>query len=363
MALIDEIELKSKEIITDSYCMSVGEVISMYNDGDLDIHPEFQRFFRWTLAQKSRLIESFLLNFPVPPIFVYQRNDGVWDIVDGLQRVSTILEFAGVYKDENGIRRKPLILEGTKMLPSLEGKQYEHEDTSQSFGGAERRYFKKAKISVVILKKESDVSGQYEVFQRLNTGGTTLSSQEVRNCLMVMTNREAYLKMREMCDYQPFQNTLSLNEKALQERFDMELVTRFVCMRHENVEKYASIRDFSDYLNDKIVSIFKEENFDWETEIQIFKKTFSSIDNALHDDAFCKYNVSEQRFKGGLYLPAFEFVAVSIGIKNGEVNSTNLRDKVIAIWNKIDTDKINWQGRNHRARIKETLKLGEILYE
>ena len=62
MALIDEIELKSKEIITDSYSMSVGEVISMYNEGDLDIHPEFQRFFRWTLSQKSRLIESFLLN-------------------------------------------------------------------------------------------------------------------------------------------------------------------------------------------------------------------------------------------------------------------------------------------------------------
>ena len=62
MALIDEIELKSKEIITDSYSMSVGEVISMYNDGDLDIHPEFQRFFRWSLSQKSRLVESFLLN-------------------------------------------------------------------------------------------------------------------------------------------------------------------------------------------------------------------------------------------------------------------------------------------------------------
>ena len=81
MALLDEIELKSKEIITDSYSMSVGEIISMYNDGDLDIHPEFQRFFRWKDSQKSRLIESFLLNFLVPPIFVYQRSDGVWDTV------------------------------------------------------------------------------------------------------------------------------------------------------------------------------------------------------------------------------------------------------------------------------------------
>ena len=153
MALIDEIELKSKEIITDSYSMSVGEVISMYNDGDLDIHPEFQRFFRWSLSQKSRLVESFLLNFPVPPIFVYQRADGVWDVVDGLQRISTILEFAGVYKDEEGKTQPPLVLEGTKMLPSLEGKKFQSEDdTENSFGMAERRFFKKAKISVIILK-------------------------------------------------------------------------------------------------------------------------------------------------------------------------------------------------------------------
>lgn len=100
--LHEEIEQKSKEIITDNYSMSVGEIISMYKEGDLDIHPEFQRFFRWSDSQKSRLIESFLLNFPVPPIFVYQRTDGVWDIVDGLQRVSTILQFAGIYKNEDG---------------------------------------------------------------------------------------------------------------------------------------------------------------------------------------------------------------------------------------------------------------------
>ena len=102
MALIDEINLKSKEIVTDNYSMSVGELISMYKEKDLEIHPEFQRFYRWTDLQKSRLIESFLLNFPVPPIFVYQRIDGVWDVVDGLQRLSTVLHFAGVYRDENG---------------------------------------------------------------------------------------------------------------------------------------------------------------------------------------------------------------------------------------------------------------------
>ena len=80
MALIDEISGKSNNIQADSYSISLGEIISMYKEGDLDIHPEFQRFYRWTEYQKTRLIESFLLNIPVPPIFVSQREDGVWDV-------------------------------------------------------------------------------------------------------------------------------------------------------------------------------------------------------------------------------------------------------------------------------------------
>ena len=108
--LQEQIDLKSKEIHTDSYPISIGEIISMYKDGDIDIHPEFQRFFRWTSLQKTMLIESILLNIPIPPIFVAQRKDGIWDIVDGLQRMSTILQFTGVLQDE----QKNTLIKNTK---------------------------------------------------------------------------------------------------------------------------------------------------------------------------------------------------------------------------------------------------------
>ncbi|WP_328915189.1 MULTISPECIES: DUF262 domain-containing protein [unclassified Streptomyces] len=101
-SLQEEIDDRSREIHTDRYSMSINEVAAMYLDGDLETHPEFQRIFRWTLEQQSRLIESVFLGIPVPPIFVAQRADGVWDVVDGVQRLSTIFRFMGVLKDDEG---------------------------------------------------------------------------------------------------------------------------------------------------------------------------------------------------------------------------------------------------------------------
>ncbi|MEL6333394.1 MAG: DUF262 domain-containing protein, partial [Cyanobacteria bacterium J06626_26] len=73
MSLETEISQYAAKVSTDSYSMSVGELISMYRDGELNIHPEFQRFFRWKVEQKSRFLESLLLGIPVPPVFVSEQ--------------------------------------------------------------------------------------------------------------------------------------------------------------------------------------------------------------------------------------------------------------------------------------------------
>src|SRR5262245_44345930 len=102
MSLQDEILERSAQNKAGSYTMSIGEMRNAHRDDELDVHPEFQRMFRWTDSQKTRLIESILLGIPIPPIFVAQRKDGVWDVVDGVQRLSTILEFVGQLKDKAG---------------------------------------------------------------------------------------------------------------------------------------------------------------------------------------------------------------------------------------------------------------------
>ena len=179
MSLQEEIDKTRQEIHTDSYSMSIGEWISVYQNNEIDIHPNFQRFFRWSDHQKSTFIESILVGIPIPPIFVSQRNDGVWDVVDGLQRLSTIYQFVGILKTEEQEQDKsPFALQKTTYLPSLEGKKWDDpNDPDNSLSQTQRLLIKRAKIAVNIIEKESDEMVKYELFQRLNTGGSIATPQ------------------------------------------------------------------------------------------------------------------------------------------------------------------------------------------
>ena len=132
MSLQGEIDTRRRAIKTDSYAMSLGELMNLYQSRELDLHPDFQRFFRWTDEQKTKLIESILLGIPLPPVFVSQRKDGVWDVIDGLQRLSAIFQFAGILQGENGTQSPSLKLKKAKYLPSLEGKEWENSKDQDS---------------------------------------------------------------------------------------------------------------------------------------------------------------------------------------------------------------------------------------
>ena len=130
MSLQEEINARASKIYRESYQMSIGELINLYRDGEMDIHPEFQRVFRWNEYQKTKLIESIMLNIPIPSIFVSQNDDGVWDVIDGVQRLSTIFQFVGILKDEEGNKLPPLTLQKTDYLPSFAGVQWENSISS-----------------------------------------------------------------------------------------------------------------------------------------------------------------------------------------------------------------------------------------
>src|SRR5262245_23371903 len=112
--------------------MSFGEIASLYERGEIIVQPEYQRLFRWDESQKTRFIESILLNIPIPPIFVFARPNGHWELVDGLQRVSTVLQLMGLLKDGDGKKVDPYICEGTRLLPDLAGKVWRNGSSALS---------------------------------------------------------------------------------------------------------------------------------------------------------------------------------------------------------------------------------------
>lgn len=363
MPLQDEIEQRSKEIHTENLGMSIGEMMSMYSDGDLDIHPEFQRFYRWTDYQKSRLIESILLNIPIPSIFVAQREDGVWDVVDGLQRLSTILEFTGYLKDENGEPKPSLQLQKTTFLPSLENKIWELGE-DDSFTEAQQRYFKRSRLSFVIVQKESDKSSKYELFQRLNTGGSSLTPQEVRNCLLVMSDPSYFERLKSLAEYEPFLNSINISDKNLEEQYEKDLVTRFLVLKNVDISVISGIVDLSNYLDEQIVNYFEQNIDTWNEVESIFKRTFSLINEHVGENAFRRYNTIKRSFYGGFIVSAFEMVALNLAnnIDYWESKPEEILDKIIACWDKINAEGISWKGFSASGRLPKTISIGREIF-
>jgi uncharacterized protein with ParB-like and HNH nuclease domain len=232
-----EIEEAKRLVKTDAYQMSVGELINMYRDGELIINPDFQRLFRWEIGQKSKLIESLLLGIPVPSIFVFEKEDAKWELVDGLQRVSTLLEFMGMLKNPiTGQNENPTALVATKYLPSLDKSVWEESSDVLDVALKEQvplptslqLAIRRSRISVEILKRPSSNSTKYDLFQRLNAGGTQANSQELRNVIVIMVSAKYNQFMRGCAQRKTFLNVLSASSDQLEKQRDMEYVSRFL---------------------------------------------------------------------------------------------------------------------------------------
>jgi len=372
VTLEDEIKIKSKDISTDGYPMSIGELISLYEDGELDIHPEFQRFYRWNEFQRSKLIESILLGIPIPSIFVSQREDGVWDVIDGLQRLSTIFEFVGILKDDEGRNIEPSTLTETKYLPSLNGKKWHDPvSTENSLTQSQRLFIKRGKIDVKIIKKESDSAIKYELFQRLNTLGSKLSDQELRNCVLLMVNQGFFQWLDGLSQNNFFLNCIDLSEKDLLEKYDQEIVSRFLVLLNSSMTEIRKAGNFADFITDKLIEI-SAQPLDQRKQMEIkFGKTFEILSKTLENDSFRKYNVEKGRFEGRFLVSSFE--ALSIGIANNchnwdltTVNNAQLKEilteKVISLWSNPDFTKKIGRGNKYDTRIPAVIPLGTELF-
>lgn len=371
MDLDQQIKARRNEVRTDNYPVSIGELISLYESHDLDIHPEFQRFYRWTDHQKSRLIESILLGIPIPSIFVSQREDGIWDVIDGLQRLATIFQLVGVLRDDEDKLVAPLILQSTTYLPALEGKTWKDDGTGIGIGEANQRLIRRAKLDVQIILRESSDSTKYELFQRLNTGGTQLSDQELRNAILVMINSAAYEWLQRLADDRNFKECTPLSERALDRQDNLELVTRFLVLRRLEKDKLRWRGDFDDFLTEQISLVAQDSNFGkiQEREGRAFRTTFELLSHSLGEDIFRKYDENRDRHYGPVMMSAFELIAMGLGYNFEQYESAGCKiaqNKIIelarSIWSNPQFTVNSGSGVGVSTRIRANLPLGRDMF-
>lgn len=363
MSLDNQIQEHAASVQTVSYSMSVSELIAMYRDGELYLHPEFQRFFRWSVEQKSRLIESLLLGIPVPPVFVSERTDSKWDVIDGLQRLSTILELLGELKKEDGSSYPPLQLTRTHYLPDLEGCRWSSEiPEALVLSEAAQIRIKRARIDINIVKSTSTEQVKYEVFQRLNNGGAAATEQEIRSCLLVMTNRGYFTWVKNLAEHEGFRNCLSLTDRALEEAFDMELVVRFLVFLGKTVEELQKIDELGAFLNYETMAQAKDSGFRMDLYGDCFDRVFNFLGETLREDSFRRYDPVRQRYMGPMLVSLFETVAIGLGYLL--YNGGNLPDsgEFLAhhkeLWSELGKQPYVGSGIRASTRIPQTINFG-----
>lgn len=365
--LSNDVATKAREIHTDAYPMSIGELMSLYRDEEVDIHPEFQRFFRWSDLQKSRFVESILLGIPIPSIFVAQRGDGIWDVVDGVQRLSTIFEFTGILRDDAGKTRPPLTLVGTEYLPRLEGMVWEDNARREhAFTNALRLDFKRAKLDVKIIKKESDESTKYDLFERLNTLGSRLSDQELRNCLLVMIKPELFRWIQELSAAEVFVEAVSLTDRAVQERYDMELVLRFLLLSRADIQTIQNVKDVDAFITKGMRDLATDATFDQHSEDRVFRKTFSTLVDALGPNCFIRPGGG--RGRGGFLISVFEVVAAGLGWYIREnpgisVKAAQLKSVRTSLGKNKTFREYSKSGKSASSRMPKLVPLGRQLFQ
>ena len=315
----------------DSYSMSVRELINMYDEHLINLSPVYQRNFRWDDLKASKLIESIFLSIPLPPIFVSVRN-GKWDIVDGVQRVSSILWFCGKLKEGEKCRSE-LKLCGLERLEKLNDTTYsllKMNYTKELF-----KFFEMKRLDVTLLTS-NDIEAEYDLFSRLNTGGVTLSPQEIRNFLIIKLNPKLYNELVKINKAYFIKNKLGISEKQKNEDYGVELLVYFIIISKsnhifKNAIKTKNIKGLELYKEhaikyslsrsrfiDKCITDILNEKINVENEILSLTNSFNRILNELGANPFSK----GRKFSPFLYICLISFLC------NNSNSNRNLKEVI-----------------------------------
>ncbi len=331
-----QLDENRRSVAFDSYDITVKQLYDMIVERMIDISPEYQRHFVWDAERQSALIESLLLGIPVPSLFMATNKDATWDVVDGVQRLRTILNFIGNKEDlkEIGIEFKQLKLSKLEKLDAMNGLVYQDLPSSMQL------MFQTRPLRITVLNDRSDFNVRYDLFERLNTGGVILNPQEIRNCVF-------------LGEFNDFIKDISQNEnfravvKMAEERGSYEeLVLRFFAYYEDRENYVSSVKGFLNKFMEKKTKSFKNKDH--------FKKIFSETFKCLNKNL--PNGIVRDTRKNR--TPAVLYEAISVGTAMAIESGVQIkRGVLVALLNDKELKKYTTGATNSKKMLFERINM------
>lgn len=334
MNLSDQLNSQKRKVDFNTYDISVKELVSMVRESYIDISPTYQRHFRWDEIKQSKLIESVFLGIPVPSLFMATNSDSTWEVVDGVQRLSTLIHFAGDDEAREKLNfEKCLKIKSLDKLTELNGLYFSDLDKMIQMD------FMLKPVKITTLSDKSDLSVRFDLFERLNTGGIALSDQEIRNCIYRGSFSEF---LSNMAEYNNFNEVVFVPEKSKKDGYREEMVLRYFAF----LEKYKSFEhSVVDFLNDYMFKATKK--FKYNEYEKLFKKTFDEL----------KDNLPEGITRGRKTTPVNLYEAVAVGTAIALLEKDKLNFENFYTFLQSDAIKTSTTGAtNSRAQVAKRIE-------
>lgn len=277
----EAVSTERRRIFTDKKDPPVSDLYMRKKGGDLILDPIFQRRKVWDDKRSARLVESVILEVPLPVFYLAESQDGSEEVIDGQQRLTALFRFL-----DNEYE-----LAGLKALPALNGSKFAKLDKPT------QKLIRQYALRVVTFKKESDENLRFEIFERLNTGAVPLNDQELRNCIYRGTYNDLLHKLSADPDYMWL-----MGFKGPEKRMrDIEYVLRFSAFYHATYLKYRP--SMARFLNEDMVL---HQNISPKTAAQLesaFKNSVTLIRSLLSKNAFKRYYRGDEKSPSGRWEP------------------------------------------------------------
>jgi Protein of unknown function DUF262 len=334
--LAGQLNTERRSVSFDVYDFAVKQLVDFVEDKTIDIAPEYQRQFVWDGKRQSQFIESVFLGIPIPSLFMATNTDATWEVIDGVQRLSTLVHFCGSQE-----LRKRLNLSSELRLTELEKLDGFNGTTFSELSQAIKTSFITRPIRITVLNDKSDRKVRFDLFQRLNTGGVILQDQEIRNCIYRGPFKDF---LKEMSISKNFRSVAKVKKSAEHNGTREEMVLRFFAY----LENYRAFdHSVVGFLND-----FMQKNAtrnDFSKMRSVFEETFSFLQTELPDGVV--------RGEGRSISPMNLYEAIAVGtglvVKGASIPK---RGVVAKLLNDGKLKEFTTGATNSKARVRDRIE-------